>query len=195
MAMAQEDTPHDLHLVELLLLEHERQRSLLVELHGAGGERGSLLFRRLARMLAVHEAAEEVVLYPVVRANFPGGHGLARLAGQQEDAIKKSLAELQTGDRARAHHLSTFASRSRLRQLDEMVRAHHDLEEQHILAVLPEMQDGPQLGGLATAYEMVARVLPTRGHRHAPSRPLSNVLLGPPVAILDKLRDRRGNGR
>jgi hypothetical protein len=195
MAMAHEQTSHDLNLVELLLLEHERQRSLFVELHGAGGERGSVLFRRLARMLAVHEAAEEVVLYPVVRANFPGGHGLARIAGQQEDAIKKAVAELQTGDRAGAHHLSTFTSRKRLRQLDEMVRAHHDLEERHILAVLPQIQDGPQLGGLATAYEMVARLVPTRGHRHAPSRPIPNVLLGPPIAILDKMRDRRGNGR
>jgi hypothetical protein len=194
MATAYRETSRDLNLVDLLLLEHEQHRTLLTELHGAGGGRGTVLFRRLARMLVVHESAEEVVLYPVVRANFDDGHRLARLAAKQEDGIKKAVAELQSGDLARAHHLSTLASRNKLRALEDMVRAHHDLEEHQIIASLPQVQDAPQLGGLASAYEMVAHLLPTRGHRHAPSRPLGNVLRGTPVAILDKLRDRRKNG-
>jgi hypothetical protein len=75
-----------------------------------------------------------------------------------------------------------------------MVRDHHELEEQQIIAFLPQFEDGPALGGLATAYEIVEHLVPTRGHRHAPVGPLSNLLLGAPVAVLDKVRDRRANG-
>jgi hypothetical protein len=184
----------DLNLVEILLLQHEQQRMVLVELHGAAGERGAVSFQRLVSMLALHESVEEIVLYPVVRANFDDGRRLARLAIDQERAIKVALADLEDGDLARGHHLSTLASRNRIRELEEMVRVHHDLEERQIIAALPQLQDAPQLGGLATAFEVATHVAPTRGHRHAPTGPLANVLLGTPIAILDKLRDRREHG-
>jgi hemerythrin superfamily protein len=191
MASVHHEASHDLNLVELLLFEHEQQRALFAELRGNDGTPGIALFRRLARMLATHEAAEEVVLYPVVRANFTEGHELAHEATKQEDAIKKALAELQAGGRGR----SSLSWREGLRELEEMVRLHHDLEERHIIAVLPEVQDAPQLGGLATAYEVIARLLPTRGHRHGPTGPVGNVLLGTPIAIVDKLRDKRPDRR
>jgi hemerythrin superfamily protein len=184
----------ELNLVEILLLQHQQQRAVLDELHGAAGERGAASFQRLVRMLAVHESVEEIVLYPVVRANFDDGRRLARLAIEQESEIKDALADLQSGDLARGHHLATVASRNRIRELEEMVHAHHDLEERQIIAVLPQLQDAPQLGGLATAFEMATHLAPTRGHHRAPTGPLANVLLGTPVAVLDKARDRRARG-
>lgn len=194
MAIADHRATHDLDLVDLLLLEHERQRAAFAELHAARGDRATALFRRLAGMISVHEAAEEVVLYPVVRVNFHDGHRLARLATEQERAIKKAVSELLAGPFTRSHHLTTLGSRQLLRELEEMVRVHHELEESQIIATLPELKDGPALGGLASAYEIVARIVPTRAHRHAPTRPLSNLVLGAPVAVLDKFRDRRANG-
>jgi hypothetical protein len=194
METAHRQTSPDLNLIDLLLLQHRQQRTLLGELHGAAGERGAASFQRLARMLAVHESVEEIVLYPVVRANFDDGHRLARLATDQEEAIKDAIAELQDGDVARGHHLCTVVSRNSLRDLEEMVHEHHELEERQIIAVLPELQDAPQLGGLASAFEIATHLAPTRGHRHAPTGPLANVLLGTPIAMLDKWRDRTGNG-
>ena len=89
-------------------------------------------------MLAVHESEEEIVLYPVVRANFDDGHRLARQAIDQEAAIKDALAYLQDDDLVRGHHQSTVASRNRIRDLEEMMHVHHDLEEQQIIAALPQ---------------------------------------------------------
>jgi hypothetical protein len=34
----------------------------------------------------------------------------------------------------------------------------------------------------------------TRGHRHAPTGPVANVLVGTPIGIFDSLRDSMGNG-
>jgi hypothetical protein len=193
MEPARHLAPNDLNLVDLLLLQHRQQRVILDELHGAAGERGAVSFQHLARMLAMHESVEEIVLYPAVRANLPDGHRLARLATDQEEALKDAVADLQDGDLVRGHHLSTLASRNGLRALEDMVHAHHEFEERQIIAALAHFQDGPQLGGLASAFEMATHLAPTRGHRHAPTGALADVLLGTPVAIVDKLRDR-GHG-
>jgi hypothetical protein len=175
----------DLNLVDLLLLEHQRQRALLAELQG--GQLGAVSWRRLARMLATHEAAEEIVLYPVVRANFDGGDRLARLATEQEVAIKRALSKLQSGGVARDHPLSATRPNG-LQQVEELLLAHHELEERQILAALPDFEDATALGGLASAYKIALHLTPTRGHRRGPTGAMSNVLLGAPLGILDRLR-------
>jgi hypothetical protein len=174
----------DMNIVDLLCYEHDQQEALLGELKVAGASERAALFQRLARMLAVHESAEEVVLYPVVRANFGDGHRLARQATRDEDQIKKRVAALQAGEDLRVCDL---------RELEEMVRAHHEMEEREFIIALPQVQIEPQLGGLATAYQIVEHLAPIRGHRHAPTGPLGNVFLGTPVAIIDKVRSRIGN--
>jgi Hemerythrin HHE cation binding domain len=180
----QSQETRDMNIVDLLLFEHDQQEALLGELKEAGGAERAALFQRLARMLAVHEAAEEVVLYPVVRANFGDGHRLARQATRDEDQIKKHVADLQAGEVLLARDL---------RELEEMVRAHHEMEEREFIAVLPRVQVEAQLGGLASAYQIFEHLAPIRGHRHAPTGPLGNVLLGTPVAIVDRVRSRMGN--
>jgi hypothetical protein len=187
MPTARRDEIHDLNLVDLLLFEHQRQRALLAELQGGSGERGAASFRRLARLLATHEAAEEIVLYPVVRANFDGGDRLARLATEQEVTIKMALSKLQSGDVARDHP-SSATRRTGLQQVEELLQAHHDLEERQILAALPDFEDAAALGGLASAYKIAIHLTPTRGHRRGPTGPMSNVLLGAPLGIVDRIR-------
>jgi hypothetical protein len=141
-------------------------------------------------MLATHEAAEEIVLYPVVRANFDGGDRLARLATEQEATVKRALSTLQSGDVARNRPSST-TRRAGLQQVEELLQAHHELEERQILAALPDFEDAAALGGLASAYKIAIHLTPTRGHRRAPTGPMSNVILGAPLGILDRLRGLR----
>jgi hemerythrin superfamily protein len=188
MSTTRREEVRHLNLVDLLRFEHEQQRALLAELNAASDERGAVSFRQLARLLATHESAEEIVLYPVVRANFDDGDRLARLATEQEAAIKKALANLQTGDLARADRPSTSLVRTGLQEVEELVYAHHELEERQILASLPDFEDAAALGGLASAYKIAVHLTPTRGHRRAPTGPMSNVLLGTPLGILDRLR-------
>ena len=68
------------------------------------------------------------------------------------------------------------------------MQAHHEFEERQILAALPEFEDAAALGGLASAYKIAIHLTPTRGHRRGPTGPVSNVLLGASLGILDRLR-------
>ena len=190
MSTARREEAHDFNLVDLLLFEHRRQRALLAELQGGSGEPGAVAFRRLARMLATHEAAEEIVLYPVVRANFDGGDRLARLATEQEVTVKRALSKLQSGGLARDQP-SSASRRTGLQQVEERLQAHHEFEERQILAALPEFEDAAALGGLASAYKIATHFTPTRGHRRGPTGAMSNVLLGAPLGMLDRLRGLR----
>ncbi len=188
MSTARREEIHDLNLVDLLLFEHQQQRARLAQLQAGSREPGSVSFRRLARMLATHEAAEEIVLYPVVRANFDDGDRLARLATEQEATVKKALAKLQRDDLARHHPSSVIPWQTGLQQFEEVLQAHHQLEERQILAALPDFEDAAALGGLASAYKIALHLSPTRGHRRAPTGPMSNLLLGAPLGVLDRLR-------
>jgi hypothetical protein len=188
MSITRRQEVRDLNLVDLLLFEHDEQRALLAELNAASAEGGAVSLRQLARMLATHESAEEIVLYPVVRANFDDGDGLARLATEQEVAIKVALANLQAGDFARADRRPTSSFRTGLQELEALVHAHHELEESQVLAALPDFEDAAALGGLASAYKIAVHLTPRRGHRRAPIRPMSNVLVGAPLGVLDRLR-------
>jgi hypothetical protein len=194
MSTARREEIHDLNLVDLLLFEHQQQRALLAELQAGSREGGSVSFRRLARMLATHEAAEEIVLYPVVRANFDDGDRLARLAAEQEVIVKKALAKLQRDGLARDHPPSVIRWRTGLQQFENLLQAHHQLEERQILAALPDFEDAAALGGLASAYKIALHFSPTRGHRRAPTGPMSNVLLGAPLGVLDRLRGLKEPG-
>jgi hypothetical protein len=188
MPTARREEVRDLNLVDLLLFEHHQQRALVADLLAGSGGRVPVSFRRLARLLATHESAEEIVLYPVVRANLDDGDRLARLATEQEVTIKKALAQLQRGDLDQGHPASTSRWRTGLQEVEQLLRAHHELEERQILAALPDFEDAAALGGLASAYRIAIHLTPTRGHRRAPMGPMSNVVLGAPLGVLDRLR-------
>jgi hypothetical protein len=188
MPTARREEVRDLNLVDLLLFEHHQQRALLVDLLAGSGGRVPVSFRQLARLLATHESAEEIVLYPVVRANLDDGDRLSRLATEQEVTIKKALATLQRGDLAQVHPASNTRWRAGLQEVEQLLHAHHELEEQQILAALPDFEDAAALGGLASAYKIAIHLTPTRGHRRAPTGPMSNVFVGAPLGVLDRLR-------
>ena len=59
--------------VRFLREQHDEIRSLLGETVKAEGEARRALFERLVRLLAVHETAEELVVYPMIRNVGSGG--------------------------------------------------------------------------------------------------------------------------
>ena len=63
--MAQE-TQED--AVALLLEQHETVRNLLVAVERETGDARLEVFQPLVRLLAVHETAEEMVIYPAIRS-------------------------------------------------------------------------------------------------------------------------------
>ncbi|NUP65917.1 MAG: hemerythrin domain-containing protein, partial [Nonomuraea sp.] len=57
----------DNDVVDLLVRQHEEIRSLFTEVENAAPEDKAEAFRRLVRLLAVHETAEEEIVHPYAR--------------------------------------------------------------------------------------------------------------------------------
>ncbi|WP_206281555.1 hemerythrin domain-containing protein, partial [Streptomyces prasinopilosus] len=70
---AGDDRAKDDDVVSLLMRQHGDIRNLFDEVEATGGEERRNAFRRLVRLLAVHETAEEEVVHPFARRALPGG--------------------------------------------------------------------------------------------------------------------------
>jgi uncharacterized protein YdiU (UPF0061 family) len=170
-------------VVSLLLGQHNQVRGLFGELRTATGDRKKELFEDLVRLLAVHETAEEVVVHPAARSKLDNGEQVvdARLA--EEDQAKRELAELH--DMGVDH--PEFGPK--LAALEQAVDQHATREETEEFVRLRELATPEELRRLAGALRAAEAVAPTRPHPNSPESAVGNMLVGPPVAIFDRVRD------
>jgi hemerythrin superfamily protein len=105
----------------------------------------------------------------------------ARLA--EEDKAKEELAELEAltplGD-GFGVRLATFR---------RAVLAHAEAEENELFPILEQHCDTEELERMAKAIETAQKMAPTHAHAHGPSSALGNYLVGPFIAMVDKVRD------
>ncbi len=136
-------------------------------------------FRRLVRMLAEHEAAEEAHVHPTVR-RAGRGHVAAARAGEEERA-KRLLARLwRAGPHGRGYLLL-------LGLLGWQVLRHAAREDREEFPVLDTL--GPARRRLLAAEVYLARDLaPTRPHPRV-SGELGNKLAMPVLGPTDRIRD------
>jgi hypothetical protein len=86
------------------------------------------------------------------------------------------------------HHL-TSSDRRRRRLFATDVDAHASVEEQTVFPALRQhvaAEEIERMSGLLVAAEAVA---PTHAHRMTPESALGNLLVGPFVSIVDRVRD------
>ncbi|MCA1842795.1 MAG: hemerythrin domain-containing protein, partial [Actinobacteria bacterium] len=125
-------------IVTVLTGQHERSRALLADLHESVAVVAELTrdmagpFRELVGLLATHEAAEELVVYPRLRSRLEEGR-LAEECLAEEHEVKQLLAKLEKMAPA------FFAFPDVLAEFEEKLVAHADHEEQ---AVFPILEDG-----------------------------------------------------
>jgi hemerythrin superfamily protein len=138
-------------------------------------------FRRLVRLLAVHETAEEELVHPYARRTTDGEAVVAARLGEEHRA--KEL--LSTLDRMGpdADGFDTL-----LVQLRDDVLAHAEHEEREEFPRLRAELDAALLRRLGRAAVAVEAIAPTRPHPGI-ENPAANVLLGPPLAVVDRARD------
>lgn len=175
-------------VIELLQEQHVRIRELFSELETAQGGRRQDVFRELVRLLAVHETAEEEVVHPEVRDLRGGGPVVEARIGEERRAkeLLSNLDELGPD----ADGFDTL-----LVQLREDVLAHAEHEEREEFPLLRAAHSAERLRAMASTVRLAEAVAPTRPHPGVESAK-ANLLLGPPVAIMDRARDaiRRATG-
>src|SRR5579885_1478577 len=79
----------------LIEAQHEQVRQLFGRLRGVRGEAAEPTFCELRRLLAVHETAEEEIVYPALKAQGEQGQKVAEERKQEESKAKQVLADLE----------------------------------------------------------------------------------------------------
>ena len=170
-------------VVDFLLAQHREAEQLFAELERAGAEARKEPFERLVRLLAVHETAEEEVVYPAVRASVDEGDRLADARTAEEAEAKQALANLE----ATGPDGPEFPQQ--LETVKRLVLEHARNEEREIFPALRQSQAPERLEAMEKAVRAAEAVAPTHPHPRGPESAVGNVVVGPFVAIADRVRD------
>lgn len=178
------DTASDARTVtDLIRAQHVEVERLFTDVQGGSGEGRRQAFECLVRLLAVHETAEEEVIYPVVRRADPEGDKIVDARTAEESEAKSVLAELE---KMGPEH-EDFPTR--LDDLRVAVLEHAQAEESSVLPVLERTQDADKLQSMATAVRAAEKLAPTHPHPHGPDSAIGNLAVGPLAAVVDRTRD------
>lgn len=170
-------------VIQLLEADHRQAEQLLARFDTtAAGERDSY-FCEVVNELVRHEVAEEVVVYPALRKDAPGGDAEADARIREQAEAERLLKEMESMDTQSAQFETTFA------HLRDAVVSHAQAEENGVFPLLQQSEDDDARAELGQRYEKAKKASPTHPHPHAPDSPPGNVVLGPIAAVFDKARD------
>ncbi|MFE9399279.1 hemerythrin domain-containing protein [Streptomyces flavidovirens] len=179
---AGDDHAKDTDVVALLMRQHGDIRNLFDEVEAATGEERREAFRRLVRLLAVHETAEEEIVHPFARRSLPGGEQVVEDRLAEERAAKETLADLDDMDTDDPKFLP------RLQALRTDVQEHARAEERYEFTHIRRSTDAKTLAVMAKAVKAAEAMAPTRPHPGVESA-AANVALGPVAALMDRTKD------
>jgi hemerythrin superfamily protein len=179
---AGDDRAADTDVVALLIRQHGDIRNLFDEVEQTSGEERRDAFRRLVRLLAVHETAEEEVVHPWARRSTPGGEGVVEDRLAEEKEAKEILSALDEMDIDDQRFLP------QLRRLRTAVQQHARAEERYEFTHIRRNADADALAAMARAVKAAEAIAPTRPHPGVESAG-ANVALGPVAALMDRAKD------
>lgn len=180
--MTQTSLKNPVDVVDFLIGQHQRIRTLFDEtLLAAGGEREES-FVRLRRLLAVHETAEEEIVHPRAGHELSGGREIVAARLAEEKRAKEALAALEDVD------IDSEFFTEKLRELRDDVLDHAGHEERDEFAGLREQLGDTELQLLERAVKLAEAIAPTRPHAGVESG-LANAFVGPFAAMVDRAHD------
>ncbi|MFF9034481.1 hemerythrin domain-containing protein [Streptomyces sp. NPDC014892] len=179
---AGDDRAADNDVVALLMRQHGDIRNLFDEVEASSGEERRDAFRRLVRLLAVHETAEEEVVHPFAQRSLPGGEKVVEERLAEERAAKETLAALDDVDTDDPKFMPM------LLKLRRDVQEHARAEERYEFTHIRRSADAAKLASMAKAVKAAEAVAPTRPHPGVESG-AANVMLGPVAALMDRTKD------
>jgi len=142
---------------KLLVTEHEKVERLFAEIEAAdSGNRRRSLVAQLDAELSAHMAAEETLLYPVIRAEVPDGDDLMDRAEAEHGQAKEALAKLVSSDPGAADFTKA------LKALKTLVKAHVKEEEKRVFPAVEDALDGARLADIRADLEQQKFTVPDR---------------------------------
>jgi len=177
------DTDQTQNAVSFLLEQHDEIRRLFDEVEQSSGDARKEAFEALVRLLAVHETAEEEIVYPALSSVDDDGDAIAATRKAEEDQAKKDLVDLERMGPASPDFEIAFKS------FKSSVDAHASSEESEVFPLLVSSFDEGRLQQMANALRVAEQVAPTHPHKMAPESAVGNLVVGPFVAVVDRVRD------
>nr|SBO99754.1 hypothetical protein BN4615_P9270 [Nonomuraea gerenzanensis] len=169
-------------VIDLLLAQHGMIRDLFDEVEQAPADQRGEAFTRLVRMLAVHETAEEEIVHPYARGKIDGGDGVVDDRLAEEHQAKELLMRMdQAGPDAPDFMQNLLALRA-------AVEAHARSEERYEFTQLRGHTTEAERRSMAVGVKAAEAMAPTHPHPGTESA-TKNVLVGTPVAMMDRIRD------
>ncbi|MDG9706488.1 hemerythrin domain-containing protein [Streptomyces sp. DH37] len=172
----------DENVVALLMRQHGEIRNLFDEVEAAEGDARREAFRRLVRMLAVHETAEEEVVHPYARRGIDGGESVVDQRLEEERKAKEALKDLEEMDPDSPEFMP------RLEALRHDVETHARAEERYEFIHIERNAEPDRLRTMAKALKAAEATAPTRPHPGAETA-AENLAVGPLAAVADRARD------
>lgn len=173
-----------MNALTLLKQDHGNVEELFRQFESADRSDTAELLRirdKLTEHLSQHASIEEQVFYPAVRAQLGDEKAFGVLEGLEEHHIVKvTLSELEK--------LSPDHDRFRPKMtvLVESVRHHMEEEENDLFPKVREAFTVEELNDMGEQMATMKEVAPTRPHLFVPDEPPLNVLIGLPVALVDR---------
>ena len=175
-----------MNIIATLTTDHRNVDALFTEFEHTEPDDVENLARlrdHILRQLATHAEIEEQTLYPALR-EAAGEDELDDVleALEEHHAVKTPLAELEK------MKPSAERFRAKMQVVIESVRHHVEEEEGDggLFDLARRTIKQPDAEAMGEKAELVKEAAPTRPHPWAPDQPPLNVLVGMPVAVLDR---------
>jgi hemerythrin-like domain-containing protein len=174
-----------MNIISVLTTDHRNVDSLFKQFESTepdDHEQLAHLRDLIIEQLAIHAAIEEQTLYPALRRASEEATDDVLESLEEHHAVKATLAELE--------RMSPKAERFRAKMRVAIDNVRHHVEEEEgeggVFALAREHLKQPQLEEMAERAEKLRTMGPNRPHPLIPDQPPFNVLLGLPVAAMDR---------
>lgn len=170
-------------VIAFLKAQHNLVEDMFDEvLYASDPEAREKPFIELRQLLAVHEAAEEMVVHPRLRHTVGVGDAIVDALLKEEHDSKEQLSRIEHIDITSQQFIDGLS------KLREAVLAHAEHEESDEFPKLQRELDAEHLKRMAIAVRAAEAVAPTRPHPGVESAKL-NLAVAPFASMLDRARD------
>ena len=173
-------------MVSVLVKDHEEIKQYFAQIESATDAKGRRdAADELTAEVVRHSVAEEMYLYPAARKVLADGDKLVDEEIEEHAEAEKLLKSWEGVDGDDAEFMTIF------HQVRQGLLHHIDEEEEPTL--FPQMQQAlssEQQVDLGEKITKAKRLAPTRPHPSAPDEPPMDKVLGVPMGIVDRIRDK-----
>jgi hemerythrin-like domain-containing protein len=178
--------PEGTDMVSVLITDHQEMKQYFRELEAAtDGKARRDAADKLTAEVARHSVAEEMYVYPAARKILANGDELIDEEIKEHAEVEELLKTWEGMDGDDPQFMPVYE------QIRDGLLHHIDEEEEPKL--FPAMQQHlttEQMDELGEKITRAKKLAPTRPHPSAPDEPPMDKVLGVPLGIVDRIRDK-----